>query len=101
MGYHISVLVMNIFILAVTSSNFTRQIINMRVEEMAFSKLAEKVKGQLARCMEHKDMPVNSMMEGTTRLGNYSPFFQTMVVMNQPIEDYIQTAYRLFNNTFC
>ena len=70
----------------------------MKVEDVSYNELAKRVQGQLLRCMAHKDMPIQKLIEATkvSRVGNYSPLFQNMFVMHQPVEDYVQTAYPVY-----
>lgn len=94
-GYFINVLVMSILsIFRSSSSPLFLSNIDMKIEDQSFCELTERIKTQVLRCMEHKDMPILKLIEAT-RLGNYSPFFQNMFIMHQPVEDFVRAAYLL------
>jgi nonribosomal peptide synthetase DhbF len=71
--------------------------VDMKIEDPTYAELTKAVQAQLLRCMAHKDMPMQKLIEtlNPTRVGNYSPFFQCMFVMHQRVEDFLQTAYLL------
>lgn len=70
----------------------------MKVEDISFKELTKRVQSQLLKCMAHAYAPTQKLIEATntTRIGNYSPFFQCMFVMNQPVQDYLRTTYPSF-----